>query len=142
MDAQPHESNDPRDNVGNADSMIEYDYKDHELPVPMTDRERLELGQDIAAAQSIAEQAEKDKKAADESFKGTIEAAYADVSEIAGKLRFGKLLKMVSCQHMLDYRLGEIRIVRMDDGTELSRRAMTKAERQMGMHFGDEQKAS
>ena len=134
--------NDPRENVGNADSMIEYEYKDLELPVPMTDRERLELGQDIAAAQSIAEQAEKDKKAADESFKGTIEAAYADVSEIAGKLRFGKLLKMVNCQYMLDYRLGEIRLVRMDDGTELSRRAMTKAERQMGMHFGDEQKAS
>lgn len=135
MDAQPTESHDPRDNVGNADSMIEYEYKDHELPVPMTDRERLELGQDIAAAQSIAEQAEKDKKAADESFKGTIEAAYANVSEIAGKLRFGKLLKMVNC------RLGEIRILRMDDGAELSRRAMTEAERQMGMQFGDEAKA-
>ena len=139
---EQNQEHDPRENVGNADSMIEFEYKDLELPVPMTDRERLELGQDIAAAQSIAEQAEKDKKAADESFKGTIEAAYADVSEIAGKLRFGKLMKMVNCQFMQDYRLGEIRVVRMDDGSEISRRQMTKAERQMGMNFGGEAKAS
>lgn len=137
-----NQEHDPRENVGNADSMIEFEYKDVELHVPMTDRERLELGQDIAAAQSIAEQAERDKKAADESFKGTIEAAYADVSEIAGKLRYGKLMKMVNCQFMQDYRLGEIRVVRMDDGTEVSRRQMTKSERQMGMNFGGEAKAS
>lgn len=133
--------NDPRENVGNADSMIEYEYKDRDLPVPLTDRERLELGQDIAAAQSKGEQAEIDKKAADDTFNGTIKAAYADVSELASKLRYGKAMKPVNCQYMMDYRLGELRVVRMDDGTEIERRSMTKAERQMGMNFGGEGKA-
>ena len=134
--------NDPRENVGNADSMIEYEYKDRQLPVPLTDRECLEIGQDIAAAQSKGEQAETDKKAADDAFNGTIKAAYADVSELAGKLRYGKAMKPVICYHMMDYRLGEIRVVRMDDGTELERRAMTKAERQMGMNFDGKGKAN
>lgn len=132
---------DPRENVGNADSMTEYDYKDRVLPVPLTDQERLQLGQDMAAAQSKAEQAERDKKAADEAFKGQIEAAYADVSDVAQKLRFGKVDRLVSCQIVSDYRLGHIRVVRMDDGTEVESRAMTSAERQMGMGFGSDGKA-
>lgn len=128
---------DPRENVGNADSMIEYEYKDRDLPVPLTDQERLQLGQDMAAAQSKAEQTERDKEAADKAFKGQIEAAYADVSDVAQKLRFGKVNRTVSCQHMLDYCLGRIRITRMDTGEEIESRSMTSQERQMGMSFGD-----
>lgn len=131
------EHTDPREHVGNADSMIEYEYKDRDLPVPLTDQERLQLGQDMAAAQSKAEQAERDKKAADEAFKGQIEASYADVSDVAQKLRFGKVNRMVSCQHVLDYRLGRIRVVRMDDGAEIESRSMTSQERQMGMSFSE-----
>ena len=132
---------DLRENVGNAYSMTEYGYKDRVLPVPLTDQERLQLGQDMAAAQSKAEQAERDKKAADEAFKGQIEAAYADVSDVAQKLRVGKVDRLVSCQIVSDYRLGHIRVVRMDDGTEVESRAMTSAERPMGMSFGSDGKA-
>lgn len=38
---------------------------------------------------------------------------------------------------MMDCRLGQLRVVRMDDGTEIESRSMTKAERQMGMNFGE-----
>lgn len=133
----PPHHDDARENVGNADSMVEYEYKDRELPVPLTDPERLQLGQDMAAAQSKAEQTERDKDAADKAFKGQIEAAYADVSDVAQKLRFGKVHRTVSCQHMMDYRLGRIRVVRMDTGEEIESRSMTSQERQMGMSFGD-----
>ncbi len=133
---QPH--HDPHESIGNADSMIDYDYADRDLPVPLTDRERLEIAQDLASAQAVGEQAEKDKKAASDAFNGTIESAYADVSELAGRLRYGKITKPVRCQTSMNYRLGTVRVVRMDDGTELENRVMTKAERQMGMNFGGE----
>ena len=126
------------DSIGNVDQMVEFDFVDKELPVPLTDRERLELGADIASAQSVAEKAEMDKKAADEGFKGQIEQAYAQVSTIASTLRYGKKQTMVQCKIKRDYRLGYITIVRLDDGTELESRPMTREERQMGMNFESE----
>lgn len=57
---------DPRDNAGNVDTMVEYESVQKVLPVPLTREERLQLGEDIAAAQEKAEQAEKDKQAADQ----------------------------------------------------------------------------
>lgn len=136
------EKKQPDDSIGNVDQMIEFDYVDKELPVPLTDRERLELGADIASAQSVAEKAEMDKKAADEGFKGQIEQAYAQVSTIASTLRYGKKPSMVQCKIKRDYRLGYITVTRMDDNTELESRPMTREERQMGMNFEEgEQKA-
>lgn len=126
------------DNIGNVDQMVEFEYGERDLPVPLTDRERLEIGADIARSQQIAEQAERDKKAADENFKGTIESAYADVSSLTQLLRYGKKDRPVQCQIKRDYRLGQVRIIRMDTGETLEDRPMTKAERQMGMNFPDE----
>lgn len=125
----------PEDSIGNVDQMVEMDYEDRLLPVPLTDRERLEMCEDIAVAQMKAEQAELDKKAADENFKGIIEGAYADVSNISKTIRYGKKDAMVQVCIKRDYRLGWIKIHRMDDNTELQSRPMTKDERQMGLHF-------
>jgi len=141
MEKQMNPNDDARDSIGNADSMVEYEHVDKELPVPLTDRERLEIGEDIAAAQSKAEQAELDKKSADEGYKGIIDGAYADVSQLTKTLRFGKKMTMVQCAIRRDYRLGHIRVIRMDTGEELESRPMTKAERQMGMNFDDGKKA-
>lgn len=126
-----------RDSVGNVDQMIEMDYEDRLLPVPLTDRERLEIGEDIAAAQAKGEQAERDKKAADDNFKGMIESAYADVSSLTRTLRYGKKDTIVQVRIKRDYRLAWISIHRMDDHTEIQSRPMTQAERQMGMNFTD-----
>lgn len=128
-------ANNDRDSIGNVDQMIEMDYEDRLLPVPLTDRERLEMGETIAVAQMKAEQAELDKKAADENFKGIIEGAYADVSNLTKTLRYGKKDAMVQVRIKRDYRLGWITVHRMDDNTELQSRPMTKEERQMGMNF-------
>jgi hypothetical protein len=123
------------DSIGNVDQMVEMDYEDRLLPVPLTDRERLEMCEDIAVAQMKAEQAELDKKAADENFKGIIEGAYADVSNLTKIIRYGKKEAMVQTRIKKDYRLGWITIHRMDDMTELQSRPMTKDERQMGINF-------
>lgn len=128
---------DDRDSIGNIDQMVDMEHVDRLLPVPLTDRERLEIGESIADAQMKAEQAEKDKKAADEGYKGVIEGAYADVSSLTKQLRRGKKDVMVQCQIRKDYRLGHLRTIRMDSGEVLEDRPMTTAERQMGMHFDE-----
>lgn len=136
--AQPR--NEQNNNIGNQDQMVEFDHIDRELPVKLTDRERLELGEDIAAAQMKAEQAELDKKAADEGYKGIIDGAYADVSQLTRTLRYGARVSLVQCQIRRDYRLGHIRTVRMDTNEEIESRPMTRDERQMGMNFPKEDK--
>lgn len=125
----------PTDRQEQDDQMIDMEYEDRLLPVPLTDRERLEMGEEIAVAQMKVEQAELDKKAADEHFKSLINAAYADVSSITKVIRYGKKDAMVQVRLKKDYRLGWITISRMDDHTEVLNRPMTKEERQMGMHF-------
>lgn len=135
-----NQQEDPKESIGNKDSMIDFEYIDRPLPVPLTDAERLQLGEDMCEAQAKAEQAEKDKKAADEEYKGVIEGAYADVSKYAHLLRHGKKTVPVQCQVARDYRIGFLRVTRMDDGTEVESRPMTSAERQMGMNFPDEKK--
>ena len=134
------EKEDPKDSIGNQDDMVDFEYIDRPLPVPLTDAERLQLGEEMCQAQVKAEQAERDKKAADEEYKGVIEGAYADVSGYASQLRHGKKTIPVQCQIKRDYRLGFIRVTRMDDGTEVESRPMTSNERQMGMKFPDDKK--
>lgn len=130
------------ESVGNVDQMIEFEQVDRILPVPLTDQERLVLGEEIAAAQSKGEQAERDKKAAEEGYKGVIEAAYADVSELSARIRYGKKDVPVQCQITKDYRVGSVKVTRMDTMEVIDRRPMTSAERQMGMRFPAENERS
>lgn len=123
------------DSIGNVDDMIEFDQVDRVLPVPLTDQERLVIGEEMATAQSKGEQAERDKKAADESYKGVIEEAYADVSKLSAQLRRGKKDIPVQCQITKDYRIGSVKTTRMDTMEVIDRRPMTSTERQMGMSF-------
>jgi hypothetical protein len=136
----PADSGDARENIGNQDDMIEYDTVNKVLPVPLTERERLEIGETVAAAQSKAEHAERDKKAADEEYKGVIDGAYADVSAGLAQLRRGKKDVEVQCTVFLDYRLGHYKLTRNDTFEVLESRPMTRSERQMGMKFPDSKK--
>lgn len=129
-----------RDNIGNVDEMIDLENIDRLLPVKLTDRERLEIGEDIAAAQIKAEQAELDKKAADEGYKGIIEGAYADVSQLTKTLRYGKIDRMVPCEVRRDFRKGQVTVIRLDTMDEVESRPMTAAERQRGMDFPKDDK--
>ena len=125
---------------GNVDEMVETEEIDRLLPVRLTDRERLEIGEDIAAAQMKAEQAELDKKAADEGYKGIIEGAYADVSQLTKTLRYGRIDRMVHCEVRRDFRRGTVTVRRYDTMEEIESRPMTAAERQRGMEFPKEGK--
>lgn len=124
---------DDSDNIGNQDSMIESIYRDMDLPVALTMEERLQLGEELAQAQEEAEKHESKKSAMDKEYKGLIENCQDQVSALARLLRVGKITKKVQCREVRDYRLGWLRVVRMDDGTELSSRPMTADERQMGL---------
>ena len=137
MDARPNEN---RDNVGNVDQMVEFEHVDYDLPVPLTDQERLQICEDIASSQMKGEQAEKDKKAADDGYKAIIEESYADVSNLTQTIRRGKVDRMVQCEIKKDYRLGHIRVSRMDTYEVIESRPMTTQERQMGMKFPDDKK--
>lgn len=132
MQQDPHRE-DPKDHIGNVDDMVEFDTIDRILPVPLTDQERMQIGEDMAAAQEKGEQAERDKKAADDEYKGVIEAAYADVSGLSARLRRGKKDVAVQCTVCRDYRVGSVKVTRMDTMETIERRPMTSAERQMGL---------
>lgn len=125
---------------GNVDEMVDAEEIDRLLPVKLTDRERLEIGEDIAAAQMKAEQAELDKKAADEGYKGIIEGAYADVSQLTKTLQYGRIDRMVHCEVRRDFRRGTVTVRRYDTMEEIESRPMTAAERQRGMEFQKEDK--
>ena len=137
-DLQKQPADDHGDNIGNVDPMVEVEMKDRDLPVPLTEQERLQIGEELAQAQDEAEQAEDKKKAVDEEYKGVIDKAYSKVSGLSRKLRHGKAVKPVQCRITKDYRLGWVRVVRLDDGTEVDSRPMTADEQQIGMSFGQE----
>lgn len=123
------------ENVGNQDDMIETVDCDKLLPVPLTDRERLELGQNIARVyNSIGE--EKDQAKADaEAHKASITEMEKGLGLDARTLRIGSVERMVKCQVIKDYRHGSVRIVRLDTGNTVDARPMTSEERQQGMKF-------
>lgn len=125
----------PDDNIGNTDTMVEHDYDDREMPVPLTEQERLAIGEELAQAQNEAELMEGKKKSLVEEYNGSITDFYNKVSELARRLRHGKTMKPVQCRTTKDYRLGWIKTIRMDDHTEVLSRPMTNDERQTGLSF-------
>ena len=131
---------DPRDNAGNRDSMIDVTEDKHVLPVALTKDERLQIAMDMASAQSDMEHLEKDKKAAVDDFNAKIEGHYADVSRCSSVLRRGEKDVEVPCETIRDYRLGNVRITRLDTFKVIQDRPMTSEERQRAIKFPDAKK--
>jgi hypothetical protein len=135
---EPDKEKPEDENRGNVDEMIDSTYEDRDLPRPLTDAERLGIGEAMAQAHEEAETTENKKKAIDGELKGQIDKANETASKLARQIRFGKKIDKVQCRVVNDYRLGHIRVTRMDDGTDVVSRPMTDDERQLGMKFREE----
>lgn len=123
------------DNNGNQDSMIEYRQEKMLLPCVLTDRERLEYGENIARTiQAIGETKEAAKAAADD-FKAKTSELEKGLALDARVLRLGKVERQVDVVVVLNYRVGYVRTSRMDTAEEIEQRPMTSIERQQGMKF-------
>lgn len=123
------------ENIGNQDSMIEMKDGKMVLPCVLTDRERLEYGENIARTiQAIGETKEAAKAAADD-FKAKASELEKGLALEARVLRLGKVGREVEVEILLNYRVGYVRTVRRDTGEEIERRPMTSVERQQGMKF-------
>lgn len=123
------------DSIGNQDSMIECKEDKMLLPCVLTDRERLEYGENIARTiQAIGETKEAAKAAADD-FKAKASELEKGLALDARVLRLGKVERQVDVVVVLNYRVGYVRTSRMDTAEEIEQRPMTSIERQQGMKF-------
>lgn len=99
-------------------------------PVNLTEEERLSLGQEIAGANVAYEEAEEAKKKAGAGFTATMKAMRLKMREKSRVLKQGYISREVPCETHYDYRLGVVRVVRLDTNETLGERPMTIDERQ------------
>lgn len=123
------------DNVGNQDSMIEEREDMLRLPCILTERERLEYGENIARTVGAMGKKEDERKAAAERFKAELSDLQKCLNTDARILGAGKVERDVPVSIILNYRSGYVRILRQDTGEEVEMRPMTSVERQQGMKF-------
>ena len=118
------------DSVGNTDEMVNVDYEERELEVPLTAEEKIVLGDEISQAQAELEENQSNKKAFGRTFDGKIEKAKAEVSTKSKILRVGVTTKPVQVQVIKNYREHYVKETRMDTNEVLVHRVMTSRELQ------------
>lgn len=70
-------------------------------------------------------------------WKNQIEEIEVEIRSVSSEVRSKKTSRQIVCERICDYTSGRVREVRTDTGEALSDRAMTDAERQRELDFGD-----
>lgn len=99
----------------------------------LTDTELLVLGDEMACAMGACGQLESAKKQSADDFKAQIEKKYAEISDLAGKVRTKEIDRAVECTVTVDFEHKAVRIVRDDTGEVIEERAMTATECQAAL---------
>lgn len=102
-----------------------------DLPVKLTDEERLTKGDELVTAQTEYNelQAEKVKLSAEQ------KPIKKRVDKLVRTLKAGTELRPVQCEKRLIDATNEVVVVRMDTGEEIERRAQTPEERQQAFEL-------
>lgn len=101
---------------------------ERKLPIPLTDDELLELGDQLAERMREIDEAEAAKKAAASSWKDRIDAMRASASEMAAVLRAKTKLAPVPC-YTEHYLFAEVaRVIRTDTLEVVETRKLTREE--------------
>lgn len=107
------------------------------LKVPLTDSERLDLGDLMARSIQQAETAEAHKDAASKQYKAQIETAQGEAARCAKLLAAGVEYRDVECEVQPlppeDGKEPQVQIVRMDTHEVVQVREMTQGERQRAL---------
>ena len=100
------------------------------LPVPLTEKEIAERAKRAAAFRAMVAEYEASKKSAADHWKAKIELAENERDGLLDAIAMGTEERPVECLESREYRLGVVRVVRVDTGEVISDRAMSFAERQ------------
>ena len=106
------------------------------LQCRLTPEEYMTFGQELARANAEAEAAEERKKQVDAQLKAEIESHATRVLSLCRTINNGYVYRDVTCSQRFDYRTNTITTIRGDLLTVIDTRAMTEAERQIGL-FGE-----
>ncbi len=124
---------DHMDSLGNRDNMVDIKEELKMLPVPLTEREKLELGENLAQGLAKIDLLTINLKSKQSEIKADIEQIEERCHLDASVLRAGTRDTEVKCEVQRNYRTSEIVVVRLDTMAEVKRRPMTSEERQMGL---------
>lgn len=101
---------------------------ERELPVPLTDEELKERGQELAEKMREVDQAEQAKKDAAAHHKQIVERLTAEASDMARVIRAGKVERSVKCYTEHDLEKEVARVVRCDTGEVVETRTLSRDE--------------
>lgn len=106
------------------------DYQQRELPVPLTDDEKIANSDLLARLLDDKSSLEADELQAKAEAKARREALDAELQSVAAVIRARAVNKSVECQVRAVYETSEIHVVRMDTADTIDKRRMTGEERQ------------
>jgi len=101
------------------------------LPVRLTEAEIGERARHAAVARRRVAEFEAELKAAQDQWRLRIKTAKAERDSLLDIIESGAEDRAVECVESFDWRLGVVRVTRVDTGATLSERAMTSLERQL-----------
>lgn len=103
------------------------------IPVKLDDKEISKLAKDYAGTKTKIELLEGEMKAAADKFKGDIKLLEGSAAELLGYIRTGERERELEVDVIYDWRTNEVRVVRVDNQEEITKRAMSAEERQREM---------
>jgi hypothetical protein len=99
----------------------------------LTEPERLQMGDLLAAKELEYTQVEKDKKAAMDDFKEQLDAIAASIKALSETITAGEEERQLECYIVPDVTANTITYVRTDTDEVVHERSMTQEERQRGL---------
>lgn len=106
------------------------------LQCRLTPEEYVTFGQELARANASAEEVEERKKQVDAQLKAEIESHATRALSLSRTINNGYVYRDVTCTQRFDYRTNTVTTIRGDLLIVIDTRAMTEAERQIGL-FGE-----
>lgn len=109
-----------------------------QLRVNLTDKERIELGRQLAQSSQKLETIAEDKKAAMAQFKADQSAAEAKIASLSQQIANGYRLDQVKCAWLLDSpEVGTKQLVRLDTKEVIETLPMIDADKQANLPLAD-----
>jgi len=109
-----------------------------QLRVNLTDKERIELGRQLAQSSQKLETIAEDKKASMAQFKADQSAAEAKIATLSQQIANGYRLDQVRCEWLLDTpEVGKKQLVRMDTKEVIETLDMIDADKQANLPLAD-----
>jgi hypothetical protein len=97
----------------------------------LSDKELAKAGVELDANMSKIEGKEAEKKAAVDAIKADVELLEGVTIKLRSILKSGGEEREVNCEETTDYRMGEVRVKRLDTGEVFQRRTMAQSEYQL-----------